>query len=158
MFDRDRTGPNDGATRLDRWTLDPSTGVAKAETLDDSYVELPRVDERVVGRRHRYGYAMAFDGPLHHGGAVKYDLDRGTIEQRSYGPDRYTDELVFVARAPDAGEDDGWLLSYVYDAAEDRSDLVILAADDFTGDPVATIHLPQRVPFGFHGNWMPTQP
>ncbi|MET0666185.1 MAG: carotenoid oxygenase family protein, partial [Acidimicrobiales bacterium] len=50
----------------------------------------------------------------------------------------------------------GWILSYVYDASTDRSDVVILAADDFTGDPVATVHLPQRVPFGFHGNWVPT--
>jgi carotenoid cleavage dioxygenase len=156
MFDGDRLGPNDGSTRLDRWTLDPATGVAKEEVLDDTYVELPRVDERVVGRPHRYGYAMAFDGPLHHGGAVKYDFRTGSTTHRSYGPGRLTDELVFVPRSPDAAEDDGWLLSYVYDQARDASDLVILAADDFTGDPVATVHLPQRVPFGFHGNWMPT--
>jgi carotenoid cleavage dioxygenase len=155
MFDRDRLGPNEGATRLDRWTLDPATGVAKEETLDDTYVELPRVDDRLVGRPHRYGYAMSFDGPLHHGSAVKYDLRTGVTTQRSYGPDTFTDELVFVPRSPDAAEDDGWLLSYVYDRARDASDLVVLAADDFTGDPVATVHLPQRVPFGFHGNWMP---
>jgi carotenoid cleavage dioxygenase len=156
MFDRDRLGPNDGATRLDRWTFDLAAGVVKEETLDDTYAELPRVDERLVGRPHRYGYAIAFGGPMHHGGAVKYDLRAGTATHRSYGPDRFTDELVFVPRSPDAGEDDGWLLSYVYDGATDRSDLVVLAADDFTGDPVATVHLPQRVPYGFHGNWMPS--
>jgi carotenoid cleavage dioxygenase len=33
--------------------------------------------------------------------------------------------------------------------------VVILHAQDFTGDPIARIHLPQRVPFGFHGNWVP---
>jgi carotenoid cleavage dioxygenase len=44
----------------------------------------------------------------------------------------------------------------VYDGTRDRSDLVVLAADDFGGDPVATVHLPQRVPFGFHGNWVPS--
>ena len=47
------------------------------------------------------------------------------------------------------------MMSYVYDATTDRSDVVILAAQDFTGDPVATIHLPVRVPFGFHGSWVP---
>ena len=47
-------------------------------------------------------------------------------------------------------------MSYVYDATTDRADVVILDAQDFTGDPVATIHLPVRVPYGFHGNWIPT--
>ena len=49
-------------------------------------------------------------------------------------------------------------MSYVYDGTTDRSDVVILDAQDFTGDPVATIHLPPGVPFGFHGNWFPTPP
>jgi carotenoid cleavage dioxygenase-like enzyme len=34
--------------------------------------------------------------------------------------------------------------------------MVRLHAQDFTGEPVATIHLPARVPFGFHGSWIPT--
>ena len=46
-------------------------------------------------------------------------------------------------------------MSYVYDAAGDRSDFVILDAQSFTAPPVAVVHLPCRVPFGFHGNWMP---
>ena len=54
-----------------------------------------------------------------------------------------------------SAEDEGWVLSVVYDAREDRSDLVILDATDFGGDPVATVALPQRVPFGFHGIWEP---
>jgi len=36
----------------------------------------------------------------------------------------------------------------------DGSDLVILDASDFTASPVATVALPQRVPFGFHGSWV----
>jgi carotenoid cleavage dioxygenase len=47
------------------------------------------------------------------------------------------------------------VLAYVYDAADDRSDVVVLDAQDFTAPPVATIHLPVRVPFGFHGSWLP---
>jgi carotenoid cleavage dioxygenase-like enzyme len=47
------------------------------------------------------------------------------------------------------------VLAFVYDAARDASDLVILDATAFTAPPVATIHLPRRVPFGFHGNWIP---
>ena len=72
-----------------------------------------------------------------------------------YGKGRVTLEPVFVPRSDDAAEDDGWIMSYVYDATTDSSDVVILNAQDFTGEPVAVVSLPQRVPFGFHGNWVP---
>jgi carotenoid cleavage dioxygenase len=42
----------------------------------------------------------------------------------------------------------------VHDAATDRSDLVVIDAQDWLGEPVATVHLPVRVPLGFHGNWV----
>ena len=58
------------------------------------------------------------------------------------------------AASDDAGEDDGYVLTYVHDAGRDGSDLVILDASDFTASPVATVALPQRVPFGFHGSWV----
>ena len=156
MFDRDRRGPNEGLTRLDRWTIDPAATAVKEETLDDTSVELPRHDERRLGQSYRFGYAMQVGEQFGHSGAVKFDLQAGTTERHDFGSGRMTLEPVFVPRSADSGEDEGWILSYVYDAATDRSDVVILAADDFTGDPVATIHLPQRVPFGFHGNWVPT--
>lgn len=156
MFDQDRRGPNEGLTRLDRWTIDPAAGKVLEATLDDTSVELPRHDERLLGRPYRYGYAMEVGSQFGHDGAVKYDLATGTTERHDFGAGRMTLEPVFVPRSADAAEDEGWILSYVYDATTDRSDVVILAADDFTGDPVATIHLPQRVPFGFHGNWVPT--
>ncbi len=47
------------------------------------------------------------------------------------------------------------MLTVVYNALEDRSDLVILDTTDFGGAPVATVSLPQRVPFGLHGIWEP---
>ena len=65
---------------------------------------------------------------------------------------------MFVPRVSDAGEDDGWIVSYVYDAGTHRSDLIILDAADVSAEPVATVHLPARVPVGFHGNWVPDDP
>ena len=60
------------------------------------------------------------------------------------------------ARDPDgAAEDDGWLLNLVTDLATDTTDLVVVDARDLDAEPVARVHLPRRVPFGFHGNWMP---
>ena len=89
------------------------------------------------------------------GPAIKHDLERQSSEVHDYGPGRVTAEPVFVPRPGAVAEDDGWILSYVYDAGRDRSDVVILDARDFGGDPVATIHLPVRVPYGFHGGWVP---
>jgi carotenoid cleavage dioxygenase-like enzyme len=34
------------------------------------------------------------------------------------------------------------------------ADLLILAAQDLTGEPVARVHLPARIPQRFHGNWI----
>jgi len=139
---------------LTRWALDPAGGQAREQRLDDHPIEFPRHDERRIGRPNRFGYAATFDA-LRHGPALKYDLERGTVDIHNYGPDRATLEPVFVPRSADAAEDDGWVLSYVFDGGTGRSDVVILNAQDFTGEPLATIHLPDRVPFGFHGNWVP---
>jgi carotenoid cleavage dioxygenase len=46
-------------------------------------------------------------------------------------------------------------MALVYVPERNASDLVVLSAQDFTGAPVARVHLPVRVPFGFHGNWVP---
>ena len=66
-------------------------------------------------------------------------------------------EPVFVPRSPDSAEDDGWVMAYLYDRSTNKSDVVILHAQEFEKDPVATLHLPARVPFGFHGNWIPDE-
>jgi carotenoid cleavage dioxygenase len=158
MFARDVNGPNEGLPTLDRWTIDAAAGKVVEERLDDRGQEFPRVDERLVGKPHRYGYSASFttgaDG-LQHGSLLKHDFERGTSEVHFYGEGCGSGEGVFVPRSADAAEDDGWVMSLVYDAATDRSDLVILDAQDFSGEPVATVHLPQRVPYGFHGNWVP---
>nr|WP_244955187.1 carotenoid oxygenase family protein [Streptomyces chrestomyceticus] len=88
-------------------------------------------------------------------GLVKYDLERGTSEVRRFSPQGGVGEAVFVPAGPDTAEDDGWLMAYVFDPDRDATDLVILDARDFTGEPVARVHLPVRVPVGFHGAWIP---
>lgn len=61
-----------------------------------------------------------------------------------------------VAADPDgAAENDGWLLTVVTDRAEGRSDLAVIDARDVAAGPIARVHLPQRLPFGFHSNWFP---
>ncbi|MGY2060368.1 carotenoid oxygenase family protein, partial [Nocardia gipuzkoensis] len=84
----------------------------------------------------------------------KHDLIGGATAVRSFGPGTALGEFVFEPSAPDSAEDDGVLMGFVYDAASDTTDLAILDAG--TLEDVARVHLPHRVPAGFHGNWVPT--
>jgi carotenoid cleavage dioxygenase len=162
MFASDLHGPNEGAPAIWRYVLDRATGSATETQLDDRAVEFPRVDERIVGRHHRFSWAteLGFD---RHGeldwpanALVRHDARTGTSQARGFGPGRTVGEAVFAPRAPDAADGDGWYLAFVHDAGTDRSELVVLAGHDWLGEPVATVHLPVRVPLGFHGNWVPT--
>lgn len=155
MFATDLYGPNEGPTTLDRWTVDLADGKVRETRLDDHPQEFPRIDERLVGRPHRYGYAMqtSADGGDAGGSVLKHDLHRGSTTARRLGTHQRVGEFVFVPSSPHSPEDDGVLMGFVYDGSTDRSDLVILDAASL--ETIAAIHLPERVPYGFHGNWLP---
>jgi len=159
MFDRNRLGPDEGIPTLDRWTVDLTAGKVIEERLDDRGQEFPRVDERVVGRRHRYGYAVGVvtDGDDHldfaSNALIKHDMVTGTTTVRRF-PRAGAGEFVMVPSSDDAGEDDGVVMGFVFDPERGASDLVVL--DAATLDDVARVRLPVRVPYGFHGNWVPS--
>jgi carotenoid cleavage dioxygenase len=154
MFDVNVIGPDEGPPSLDRWTVDTRAGKVLESRLDDRPQEFPRIDERLTGHQHRYGYTATV-GPAGFDGAVlKHDLATGATVTRDFGAEAQVSEFVFVESEDGGAEDDGVLMGFVYHRAEDRSDLVLLDAG--TLDDVATVHLPVRVPQGFHGNWVPT--
>src|SRR5690606_38420401 len=117
-----------------RWTLDLTTGRTREEQLTDRAFEFPRVDERLVGRPHRYGYGTGVDegdgstGLGFAGQLVRFDRHLGTTEVVDLGPGRTSGEWVMIPSDDGAAEDDGWLMSLVHDASTDRSELVVLSA------------------------------
>ena len=161
MFRTVKNGPDEGAPVLERWVIDAEGGKVTTELLDDHAQEFPRADERLAGLRHRYGYATGaslndFGGTTDdHTFVLKHDVEAGTTTEHDLGAGRVGGEFVFIPADETAGEDEGWLMGYVYDRASDTSDLVVLDAHDFGPEPVAVVKLPQRVPAGFHGNWIP---
>jgi carotenoid cleavage dioxygenase len=157
MFATDRHGPNEGRTRLDRWIIDPAQGWVSESCLDDHPQEFPRMDERVAGSAYRYGYSSAIGRDFQSMGLRKHDLQEGRVSTHEQGAHRHFLEPVFVPRDAGAAEDEGWIMAYVYDEEKNSSDVVILNAEDFEGEPQATIALPRRVPYGFHGNWVADQ-
>ena len=144
---------------LYRWTFDLESGASTETQLDDVAHSFPRVDDRKVGLKNRYGWAIAAreesaDRMDSNGVVVKYDLEHGRSEIHDFGPTGHPAEFVFAEASGSAGEDEGWAMGFVYDSSTDSSDLVILDASNVAAKPVARIHLPQRVPFGFHGSWI----
>ena len=85
---------------------------------------------------------------------LKHDLAHGTVEAHEFGRAATAGEAVFVPTSPDAAEDDGYVMAFVHNPDRGAADLVILAAQDFAAEPVARVHLPARIPLGFHGNWI----
>ena len=157
------TGPGEpmasGLPTLARWTIDPAAGRVAEQLLDDTPVDLPRIDEAASGQPHRFGYCTWLGPdpaePAFHG-LVQYDLQRDEAVRFDPGEHRSPGEPVFVRAADGRAEDEGWVLSVVFDAARGGSDLVILDGTAFAGPPVAKVHLPARVPHGLHGSWVAT--
>lgn len=154
MFDTNLHGPSEGPPTLDRWTINLASGTVREERLDDQAQEFPRIDDRRVGKNHRFGYAPRVGQGLKQGAALlKHDLRRGRTITREFGPGSEIGEFVFEPSSPEADEDEGVLMGYVHNRADALSNLTILDAE--TLDTVATVQLPARVPAGFHGNWIP---
>ena len=97
---------------------------------------------------------MNFDNAKSSSGMLlKYDQETGARSSINVGLGRQPGEPVFVPAAGGRNEDDGYLITYVYDANTEQSECVIFDAATMSDEPVASVHLP-RVPFGFHGSWV----
>uniref|UniRef100_UPI000345BB63 carotenoid oxygenase family protein n=1 Tax=Ilumatobacter nonamiensis TaxID=467093 RepID=UPI000345BB63 len=147
--------------RLWKWTIDLDTGTVTEAQIDDRPGDFGRVDDRMIGLDARYGYLMALAGegnseePVYGSALWKYDLTTGTCTEHHLGDGVRGAEPVFAAASADSGEDEGWVISLTHDTSSDQSRLIIVDAQDFSAPPVATVHLPRRVPYGAHGSWVP---
>ncbi|MDM9380402.1 carotenoid oxygenase family protein [Chlorogloeopsis sp. ULAP01] len=144
---------------LHKWRFNLKTGAVIEEPLDNIPSEFPRVNEQYLGRKTRYGYTSRMTPnsvPLFDG-LIKYDFVSNSSQIHKLGQGRYGGEGVFVPHTPHISqrdEDDGWLLTFIYDEVAKISELLILNAKEIMAEPVARIILPQRVPYGFHGTWI----
>lgn len=153
MFDGQFHGPfaSDVELTLDRWEIDPKTRKVASTRIDDRAQEFPRCHPALNSKAYRYGYAVEVAGTAFPA-ILKHDLKHGTSERFDLGEGRHTGEAVFIARENATNEDDGYLMSLVFDEGSNTSSLLILDAQAL--DPIASVALPVRVPHGFHGSWI----
>ncbi len=156
----DTPSPLSKAPYLCRITIDIVNGKVKHERQVDFPVEFVRVNESILGVNHRFGFMEGVHSPHGRGGfncLVKHDYQTGKslFQNLTTEYDMIPGEPVFVPKSNAKNEEDGWILSVWYDPRVNASQLIILDAADFDGEPVARILLDHRVPLDFHGNWIP---
>jgi all-trans-8'-apo-beta-carotenal 15,15'-oxygenase len=141
---------------LYRYRFNMKTGEINGELhLHAPHGEFPAWNARETGFYSKYLYYVA---PLDNGtpfsfnSLVKLDGETGDHQSWDYGRNRYTSEALFAPRENARAEDDGYMLSFVYDAATHRSEVVVLDARNLD-EEVAAIKLAHHVPFGFHGHF-----
>jgi carotenoid cleavage dioxygenase-like enzyme len=140
-----------------RAVLDPDAGTIERTELHDGASEFPRIDDRRLGRKHRYvtiGAASA--KPLtagEHDLLCRIDLQTGEWVSADTGA--VIGEVAFAPRAGGTAELDGYYLTFATSLDDGRSGLYVWDAAAFPSEPVARVLVSQRIPNGLHGNWFP---
>lgn len=138
--------------------------VSEDVLFDRDVTSFTRIDDRFIGRRHRYIWDQYADPARPFHAELPEDprlrpvncYGRFDVEERSeksffIGPNHVIQEPVFVPRSADAAEGDGFLLGTAHNLVEMRTELVILDATEMT--ELARIILPFRNAYQVHGTW-----
>lgn len=144
--------------KIELWTINLETLTFSREQLFEDAVEFPRINESNVASEFRYGYVASLNEQLVYGTyggpgqVLKIDFHNKSITRLLLGKHIGTGEPVFVNCG--SNEDDGYLLTVGYDRIHNKSKLFIHDATASQSLPIATVTLPQRVPYGFHGSFV----
>ena len=144
---------------LARAVLDPAAGTVRRKQLDDTPIEFPRVDDRLIGRPHPVNAFAVMTGRPHphpgcHDGLAWHDTRTGTVVQ--WRPDDLAvGEPVFAPDPRSDAPDRGWWITFTTRFSTGTSSMVVIPAADPASGPVAEIRMPVRVPLGLHGSWLP---
>ncbi len=143
--------------QLWRFTIDPATEKVEKKLMVSRCCEFPVIHPQNVGRPYRYVYMGAAheavgNAPLQ--AIIKVDLVNNSETIRSFAPDSFAGEPIFVPRPNAVAEDDGWLLCLIYNSVLHRSQLVILDAQDIAQPAIATLNLKHHIPYPLHGSWV----
>ena len=150
--------PREAASHLTRWTVDMASnsgGFENKEQLTNFVGEFPRIDDRYATEPYRHGWLLAMGmGPGARGALGHIDHRTGKVKSWQAAPGMMLQEPCFIPKAKDAPEGDGYIVQVQAHAAGSSSDLLLFDAQRVDEGPLATIHIPFRMRFGLHGNWV----
>ncbi|EEF45838.1 9-cis-epoxycarotenoid dioxygenase, putative [Ricinus communis] len=152
--------------RCYEWRLNMRTGEVKGKNVTGTEfsLEFPMINGEFTGTKNRYGYTQVVDSiassisGLPKFGALAKLHFRGTateVEYHKFEVKTFCTGATFIAKEGGLAEDDGWIVTFVHNEDTELSEVCIIDAKNFSDKPVAKITLPCRVPYGFHGAFMP---
>ncbi|MCD7458498.1 hypothetical protein HAX54_038385, partial [Datura stramonium] len=154
--------------RVCEWRLNMRTGEVKEKNATTNFsMEFPIINEKFIGLRNKFGYLQVVDleassiseGLAKYGGLAKLhfkeDEELIKVEYHMFQKGTFCSGATFVPKPQGVAEDDGWLMTFTHNENTNVSQVYIVDAKNFATHPVATIILPSRVPYGFHGAFMP---
>ncbi|XVF18323.1 hypothetical protein REPUB_Repub11eG0011700 [Reevesia pubescens] len=116
-------------------------------------LEAGMVNRNLLGRQTRFAYLALAEPWPKVSGFAKVDLSTGEVKKYIYGDQRYGGEPLLFPQNPNSNnEDDGYILAFVHDEKTWKSELQIVNALNLQLE--ATVKLPSRVPYGFHGTFI----
>lgn len=160
------------------WRLNMKTGEVKERNLTGTKysMDFPMISSNFTGLKNRYGYTQVVDssassisGMPKYGGLAKLYLDQPRtgislkenrfedaimLDYHEFGENIFCTGAAFVPKENGFEEDDGWIITFVHNESIDTSQVYLIDCKNFSGEPVAKITLPYRVPYGFHGTFI----
>ena len=138
--------------------LDPLTGKSTRRAILDQSINLEAgmVNKTRLGRKTKYAYLSIAEPWPKVSGFAKVDLETGEVRKFEYGEGCFGSEPCFVPKeegpSKTVREDDGYVLTFMHDERSGESKLLVVNATDLMVE--ATVELPSRVPYGFHGTFI----
>jgi all-trans-8'-apo-beta-carotenal 15,15'-oxygenase len=139
-----------------RYSLNVKTGSMDAKEYKNALKgEFPQWDHRYSTRPVSVMYAACgmSESSTFFDGVERIEMDTGKVISHGLGEGRYTSEAMHVAPRDGDENQEGWLVSMVYDARDHSSEVVIFDARNL--EEVAVVPLKNHVPFGFHCGYSP---
>ncbi|CAI9784894.1 unnamed protein product [Fraxinus pennsylvanica] len=167
-------------SRAYEWRLNMHSGDVEERNLTGTEysMDFPIMNEKFVGLDNKFGYTQVIDsnasfisGMAKYGGLAKlyfkerklellldkrqHEEELIKVEYHKFPQNTFCTGAAFVAKPESREEDGGWIITYVHNEDNNISQVYIVDTQKLSDGPVAKITLPSRVPYGFHGAFMP---
>ena len=149
-----------------RYSVQVINGSVKKECINETQAYFGVINPALSGQKHKYIYAaigaVGSDiAPPQ--GIAKFDVNDGEFSlENAWFPEEYEfcGEPMYSPRkgtSDSADEDDGYILSVLYNGKEKLSEMIVLSAKNIKAGPVARVPLGMAVPHGYFGCFAGTE-